>query len=141
MKKSVLLALALIPTMGTAVYANDSVEFGNEVGVVENVEENVTPRLSEKNLRISLKKGVWTYVLDDDNWLDESIYVTNSLESPEPLSFRILEEKTDKLLLGPIKVIPGNTVKMGDIAADEGRWVLQAKADVAGTYVISAEDR
>lgn len=141
MKKSVLLALALIPTMGTAAYANDAVEFRNEVGVVENVEENATPRLSEKNLRISLKKGVWTYVLDDDNWLDESIYVTNSLESPEPLSFRILEETTDKLLLGPIKVIPGNTVKMGDIAADEGRWVLQAKADVAGTYVISAEDR
>ena len=147
MKKTIttlLLACTMILPSTVGVFANEineDVMLEVNVSNEENLEpqEEVEPRLSYNN-KVYLSTDAWCNVVNDNNWLNAKLKVTNESTNYGDIYVRVVNEK-EKIIVSSTLVELGKTKTLEKIDYNAGEFYVQAKATTAdGKYSIKIED-
>ncbi len=147
MKKTIttmLLTCTMILPSTVGVFANEineDVMLEVNVSNEENLEpqEEVEPRLSYDH-KCYLSTNGWSNVVNDNNWLNAKLKVTNESTNSGDIYVRVMNDDS-KVIVEKTLVSLGDTVTLKKIDYNAGKYRLQAKAkDAAGNYTLIVKD-
>ena len=147
MKKLFALCLTIIMSfcMTIPAFAEESeTALGQEPAEVSSINE-ISPRVAPHIARLSLSTDRWTYLYDDNNILDENVYIENYEGNPGGIYVRI-EAKTSSgntvTIVNKSRVIPASgKYTIPEISSTYDRYVVYVMAESkVGTYQIKYSD-
>ncbi len=104
-----------------------------------NSQEEIEPHLDYEH-KSYLSTNGWSNVVNDNNWLNAELEVTNDSNNPGDIYVRVVDEN-GKIIVSSTFIELGDTITLDKIEFNAGKFYVQAKAkDEAGNYTIKVKD-
>lgn len=131
----ILLPVFVLSSISTiSIYANDNNLKFNESELTISQNNNIQPRWSWSG-NVYLDSANYCNITTYNNFWRDSPKVTNDASNKHSITVRAINE-SGKIVASAVTIAPGETVKLDQIKAFQGKITFQAKA-IDGYYRIS----